>query len=119
MARFAEDQALREKLRGMREALARRIESGVAATNSRAATQGASSVPTHLADADDEGVDRAGETLAHLERNIEEIDAALDRLDAGRYGTCRDCGASIDPHRLEALPEVTRCVTCASQREGL
>jgi DnaK suppressor protein len=44
-----------------------------------------------------------------LERKIE---AALERLDAGKYGICERCGNPINPRRLEALPYVTLCVDC-------
>ena len=44
-----------------------------------------------------------------LERKIE---AALERLDAGKYGICERCGKPINPRRLEALPYVTLDVDC-------
>ncbi len=37
---------------------------------------------------------------------------ALDRLRAGLYGVCEDCGAQIPDMRLEFQPEATRCVRC-------
>jgi DnaK suppressor protein len=37
---------------------------------------------------------------------------ALEKLDAGTYGTCDDCEQPIVAARLEALPWATRCVTC-------
>lgn len=50
-------------------------------------------------------------------REIVQIDAALARLDAGEYGTCRDCDQEIDPRRLEALPYAVLCTECATRRE--
>jgi DnaK suppressor protein len=44
---------------------------------------------------------------------ISEIDAALERIAAGTYGTCEICGHAIGRDRLRALPEVRRCVTCS------
>jgi RNA polymerase-binding protein DksA len=44
-----------------------------------------------------------------LERRIE---AALRRLDEGKYGICERCGKPIPARRLEALPYVTLCVDC-------
>jgi DnaK suppressor protein len=44
-----------------------------------------------------------------LERRIQ---AALRRLDEGKYGICERCGKSIVARRLEALPYVTLCVDC-------
>ena len=43
---------------------------------------------------------------------IEQVDAALGRLDAGTYGACVTCGQPIDPARLEALPAASHCIDC-------
>lgn len=51
--------------------------------------------------------------LEEAATTLAEIDAALDRLDAGTYGTCRSCGRPIAPERLEALPATPLCVGCA------
>lgn len=48
---------------------------------------------------------------------IAQIDATMRRLEAGAYGTCRDCGEVIDPGRLAALPYALDCAECASRRE--
>ncbi len=45
---------------------------------------------------------------------IDEVDAALRRLESGTYGACRTCRRPIPTARLEAVPEATQCVTCAS-----
>jgi DnaK suppressor protein len=41
------------------------------------------------------------------------VDLALERVDAGRYGTCEICGCSIPTDRLAARPEAATCVPCA------
>lgn len=46
---------------------------------------------------------------------MEQVDAALRRIDSGSYGLCEQCQQPIAPARLEALPEATRCVACASR----
>ena len=43
--------------------------------------------------------------------------AAQQRLDAGTYGICIDCGRQIDNERLEARPQVDRCLPCQEQAE--
>ena len=57
-----------------------------------------------------------------LEENSEhvlaEIDAALQRIEDGTYGTCTNCGNQIPPERLEARPWATLCIDCKRQREG-
>ncbi|WP_353807165.1 TraR/DksA family transcriptional regulator [Agromyces sp. SYSU T00194] len=51
-------------------------------------------------------------------RELEEIDAAFARLDAGTYGICVDCGRRIPVGRLRARPEAARCVEDAARAEG-
>ena len=40
------------------------------------------------------------------------VDAALDRLEEGKYGTCVGCGKEIGEARLEFRPESIYCVSC-------
>ena len=42
-------------------------------------------------------------------RQIEDIDAALARVDDGTWGTCVVCGTAIDDERLDALPQASTC----------
>lgn len=50
---------------------------------------------------------------AHEE--LEQINAALQRLDAGTYGVCGICGEPIAPARLDAVPYATTCAECARE----
>ena len=45
---------------------------------------------------------------------LAQVDAAIQRLDEGRYGVCARCGQEIAPDRLEALPYAIYCITCQS-----
>jgi DnaK suppressor protein len=45
---------------------------------------------------------------------IEDIDAALAKIEAGTYGLCESCGTQIPEARLEALPQAKLCVRCKS-----
>ncbi|WP_242345311.1 TraR/DksA family transcriptional regulator [Anaeromyxobacter terrae] len=60
-------------------------------------------------------------TLARLSENqrrdLQQIDAALARIDAGTYGICKDCEQEIDPRRLAALPYAVLCTECATGSE--
>ncbi len=58
----------------------------------------------------DEVVDAIGNETA---QSIRVIQAALERIVAGTYGACDGCGEDIGRARLEAVPEATRCVSCA------
>ena len=53
---------------------------------------------------------------ATLLRTLEEVDAALDRIDAGTYGRCVHCGSAIPRERLEARPFAASCVSCQQVR---
>ena len=44
------------------------------------------------------------------ERQLQQIDDALTRLDAGTFGTCKVCGRPIAPDLLEALPWAALCI---------
>jgi len=53
------------------------------------------------------------ETLEENSSNVlAEIDAALERIENGSYGTCANCGEKIPEERLEALPYATLCIGC-------
>jgi DnaK suppressor protein len=48
---------------------------------------------------------------------LADIEHALLRLELGEYGVCGDCHEAIDPQRLAALPEASRCIGCANRLE--
>ena len=50
---------------------------------------------------------------------LREIDAALDRLDDGSFGSCEECGDPIGEARLRVVPHATLCVECKADREAL
>jgi DnaK suppressor protein len=50
-------------------------------------------------------------------RELDAVDAALQRINAGTYGLCIDCGAHIAPARLQATPEAARCMHCQEKSE--
>jgi DnaK suppressor protein len=57
---------------------------------------------------------------AEAARDAEEasaVEAALQRLDANRYGNCMDCGESIPLQRLLVQPAAERCAACQSAFE--
>ena len=47
-----------------------------------------------------------------LQDRLNGIDAALQRIDAGTYGVCSNCGAEIPLERLKAQPEAELCLDC-------
>jgi RNA polymerase-binding transcription factor DksA len=80
----------------------------------------AGSGDNHLADTATETVDREIDyTLEENSGNVlREIDAALQRIDAGTYGNCAACGRPIEPERLEYLPWSTHCAGDARGGRG-
>lgn len=54
--------------------------------------------------------ENSGELLA-------QIDAALQRIEEGTYGTCMNCGREIAPERLEATPWASLCIDCKREAE--
>jgi DnaK suppressor protein len=48
---------------------------------------------------------------------LEQIDAALARMDAGRFGACLSCGAQIASLRLRAIPWARYCIDCQELEE--
>lgn len=48
-------------------------------------------------------------------REIASTKRALERIDAGEYGYCVQCGETISDGRLEARPEAALCINCAKK----
>lgn len=70
-------------------------------------------------DDDDRAVERNNdEVLEELgevgQKELEAIDAALDRIAAGTYGTCVRCGLPIGEERLDVVPHTPFCQECAA-----
>jgi RNA polymerase-binding transcription factor DksA len=55
-------------------------------------------------------------TLAEIGRTalteLTAIEAALERLEAGKYGLCKLCGEQIEAARLAAVPYSDTCRAC-------
>jgi DnaK suppressor protein len=51
--------------------------------------------------------------LAEARTTLTDIEAAVQRIQDGRYGTCTTCGRPIAAERLDALPATPTCVACA------
>ena len=63
-----------------------------------------------------------GDLLAKLEgrerHELDEIDAAQRRLEAGVFGVCEGCHRAIPLARLRAMPTARRCATCQAREEA-
>ncbi|WP_037623315.1 TraR/DksA C4-type zinc finger protein [Streptomyces aureus] len=54
---------------------------------------------------------------ANAREMLEQTERALDRLDAGTYGLCENCGNAIGKARMQAFPRATLCVECKQKQE--
>ncbi|MER6319029.1 TraR/DksA C4-type zinc finger protein [Streptomyces sp. NPDC001581] len=48
---------------------------------------------------------------------LEQTERALERLEAGTYGLCENCGQPIGKARMQAFPRATLCVDCKQKQE--
>ncbi|HEX7043011.1 MAG TPA: TraR/DksA C4-type zinc finger protein [Burkholderiales bacterium] len=73
-----------------------------------------------------DSVDQALAEIATLEdyavvrqdiEDVRDIVAARQRIQAGTYGVCTDCGADIPYERLLAYPTAKRCIECQQAHE--
>jgi DnaK suppressor protein len=79
-----------------------------------------SNVPLHMADVGTENYDQEF-TLGLIENEqatLEQVQTALSRLDAGKFGLCEECGEPIAKTRLQALPYTRHCIQCARKLEN-
>ena len=74
---------------------------------------------------DDESADAGTATFERekdlsIEQNVrdllQKIDRALQRIEAGTYGSCDPCGKPIEKARIKALPYVDLCIKDAQAR---
>jgi phage/conjugal plasmid C-4 type zinc finger TraR family protein len=56
-------------------------------------------------------------SASRLTERAKRLQIALTRVSKGEYGVCSECGASIPPKRLLAVPDATTCRACQEQLE--
>jgi RNA polymerase-binding transcription factor DksA len=73
--------------------------------------------------------DSGDESVADLLQDLDQFDvsrdltelrgleAARERMAAGRYGTCIECGGEIEYARLRVNPGAARCIACQAVHE--
>jgi DnaK suppressor protein len=68
----------------------------------------------------------SGNNEVHIQLKLKQTDAkiltaieeALQRMDMGTYGICRDCGEPIAPARLSAIPWTRVCISCKEKQNS-
>jgi RNA polymerase-binding transcription factor DksA len=77
-----------------------------------------SDVPLHPADLGthhfEEEVDLT--LLENEEQLLEEVNGALERIEAGTFGRCVECHKEIPPRRLRVVPYTRFCIGCARKQ---
>ncbi len=80
-----------------------------------------SSMPIHMADVGSDNFEQEF-TLSLMENDevtLGQIEAALERIEDGVYGSCLECDGRIPKTRLNVIPYTSLCVKCASKLEGV
>jgi len=115
------------RFRRILESLAQRVRADAAETRQESLASGMgqaagelSDMPTHLADrGTDEFLSEMNAALLENEQYLaDEVRAALERIDAGSFGQCENCGQPISNDRLEAIPYARFCIRCAEQNSA-
>jgi DnaK suppressor protein len=104
---------LRARLRGDVSTLA---DAALGKTRTDAAGD-LSSMPIHMADIGTDAFEQEFNLglLEHDGATLEQIEAALERIEDGVYGVCVECEAKIPKARLQVLPHTAYCVKCADK----
>jgi DnaK suppressor protein len=69
-------------------------------------------------DSDNPPSDFVGDRVCSMKvGELEKVEQALLRLEAGTFGNCAGCGEEISARRLRALPFATKCRDCEEGSE--
>ena len=115
-------EALIHELRAMLEGREQELRRMIAEEHERATVELISDLEGVVGDEADQAFakTRAGVETELLDRHLRELDAletARERISAGTFGVCPDCGVPIAPARLRANPAALRCTECQSRHE--
>jgi DnaK suppressor protein len=104
----------RERLQGIADDLQREREESVSDTGGEL-----SSFDQHPGDSGTETFEMEKNVSLgeQVDDELQEIEAAFQRLERGTYGTCQACGRPIGDERLEAMPATRFCVEDQAKAE--
>jgi len=107
----------RTRLQGIRDGLQREQEETTSDTGGEL-----SNVDQHPGDSGTETfeMEKNVSLLEQVDDELLEVEAAVQRLERGTYGTCQVCGRPIGDERLEAMPATRFCVEdqAKAERQG-
>jgi len=77
------------------------------------------SIPTDMEELASDNADQelTASLLGSDKDTLDQIEAAIQRIEDGSYGRCEQCGEQIPKTRLDAIPYAADCERCASQQE--
>lgn len=110
--------SLRERL----EARAAQLRAEVGALRAEEADSETRTPRRPVGDGGERGEEETRHAVRHAEQGrdmqeLQDIGAALARMDAGVYGECVDCGCDIPLQRMQAQPSAARCLPCQQRAE--
>ena len=107
----------RTRLQGIRDGLQREQEEATSETGGEL-----SSFDQHPGDSGTETfeMEKNVSLLEQVDDELLEVEAAVQRLERGTYGSCQVCGRPIGDERLEAMPATRFCVEdqAKAERQG-
>lgn len=116
-------QAYRSQLEKMREETARTLDGLEYELNQslRDSAVEFSAYDNHPADIATETYEREKDLALREDQRtrLAEVDAALRRIETGRFGRCTKCGQEIASERLQAVPFAARCLHCQTEEEDV
>ena len=94
-----EQSGFNSRLLELRKRLLREVDSAEESLREDVVKTGEiSSIPTHPADQDVEGLDAEIGIAQNEELLLEQVEAALGRIESGTFGVCQQCKRTIDAH---------------------
>ena len=104
----------RTRLQGIREGIQREQDDAISEAGNEL-----SSFDQHPGDSGTETfeMEKNVSLLEQVDDELQEIEAATQRLERGTYGTCQACGRPIGDERLEAMPAARFCIDDQAKAE--
>ncbi|HNV85365.1 MAG TPA: TraR/DksA C4-type zinc finger protein [Candidatus Omnitrophota bacterium] len=117
-----EKQQLKELLEAQRRKIAGdldHIEKDTLNQSQRDASGDLSGYSFHMADVATDNYDRefSLDIASNEQKVLNEIEAALQKMEDGTYGKCEICDDKIKIERLKAVPYARLCVKCKQEEE--
>jgi DnaK suppressor protein len=114
--------AYKEKLHSIRARLRGDVTAMAQVALRKSGMEGSESagMPIHMAELGSDNFEQEF-TLSLMETDedtLGRIDAALERIDEGSFGTCVQCEGAIPKARLNAIPYTPVCIKCAEAQEN-